>query len=175
MNILFLGEETLQQPSLPVQTIDTSLHELIRDMFVIMEKDRGIGLAAPQIGKNIRLFIVKIDDGIERVFINPHIIATSERQCSYEEGCLSIPKVYASVTRPEAVTVQYQDLNGKRKTMEASGLLARVIQHEYDHLDGILFVDRLPETEKSELVDKFQRNQQKQAQRRAKRRMSAPC
>lgn len=175
MNILFLGEETLTQSSLPVETIDESLHELIREMFIAMEKDRGIGLAAPQVGKNIRLFIVKIDDGIERVFINPHIIATSERQCNYEEGCLSIPKIYASVTRPETVTVQYQDQNGRRKTMEASGLLARVIQHEYDHLEGILFVDRLPDAEKSELIDKFQRNQQKKLQRHAKRRFRTQC
>ena len=86
MKVLYLGEETLQQPSLPVENIDAELHELVRDMFVTMEHDSGIGLAAPQIGKNIRLFIVKIDDGIERVFINPQIIATSEQQCSYEEG-----------------------------------------------------------------------------------------
>ena len=170
MKVLYLGEETLRQPALPVESIDEELHELVRDMFVTMEHDSGIGLAAPQIGKNIRLFIVKIDDGIERVFINPQIIATSEQQCSYEEGCLSIPKQYASVIRPESVTVQYKDLQGRRKTLEARGLLARVIQHEYDHLEGILFIDRIAEKDRDALVEKFTKQQERKRQREAKKR-----
>ena len=172
MKVLYLGEETLRQPSKPVEHIDAELHELVRKMFITMDEDQGVGLAAPQIGKNIRLFIVKIDDGIERVFINPQIIGTSETQCSYEEGCLSIPKMYASVVRPESVTIQYKDMNGRRKTMEASGLLARVIQHENDHLDGILFVDRLAEKERNELIAKFTQQQERQKQRKAKKRIS---
>ncbi len=171
MEILYLGEESLTQPSVPVEAIDDTLRELIADMFITMEDDNGIGLAAPQIGKNIRLFIVKIDDGVERVFINPQIVATSEAVCSYEEGCLSIPNLYASVIRPESVKVQYQDKNGRRKVLEASGLLARVIQHEYDHLEGVLFVDRLEEAEKERLVKKFQQRQMKKAKKSSKKRV----
>lgn len=170
MKVLYLGEQTLRQPSQPVEHIDNAVHELIRDMFITMEEDGGIGLAAPQIGKNIRIFVVKIDDGIERVFINPLIIGTSEKQCSYEEGCLSIPKMYADVVRPESVTVSYQDSNGRHKTIEASGLLARVIQHEYDHLEGILFIDRLPEEKREALVAKFTQQQERAKKRKAKKR-----
>ena len=173
MKVLYLGEETLRQPSQPVEHIDDALRELIREMFITMNTDQGIGLAAPQVGENIRLFIVKIDDGVERVFINPLIVGTSEKQCSYEEGCLSIPKMYADVIRPESVTVQYQDINGRRKTIEATGLLARVIQHEYDHLEGILFIDRLSEKERDELVAKFAQQQERKKQREAKKRARA--
>ena len=173
MKVLYLGDETLRQPSKPVEHIDDALHELIREMFITMDADKGIGLAAPQIGKNIRLFVVKIDDGVERVFINPVIVGTSEKQCSYEEGCLSIPKMYADVVRPEAVTVQYQDGNGRRKTMEATGLLARVIQHEYDHLEGVLFIDRLSETERDALVAQFTQQQQRKKHREEKKRKRA--
>ena len=171
MKVLYLGEESLRCPSKAVEQIDTELRELIRNMFITMEEDKGIGLAAPQVGENIRLFIVKIDDGIERVFINPQIIATSEQQCSYEEGCLSIPNIYASVIRPEAITIQYKDMNGRRKTMQASGLLARVIQHEYDHLEGILFIDRLSEKERDALVAKFAKRQERKKQRKAEKRI----
>lgn len=170
MKVLYLGEETLRQQSLPVENIDAELHTFVREMFTTMERDKGIGLAAPQVGKNIRLFIVKIDDGIERVFINPQIIATSEQQCSYEEGCLSIPKQFASVVRPEAITVQYKDLQGRRKTLEARGLLARVIQHEYDHLEGVLFIDRISEKDRDALVEKFSKQQERKKQREAKKR-----
>ena len=169
MNILYLGEESLRHTSQPVAAIDDSIRDLVQDMFAAMEKDNGIGLAAPQVGKNIRLFIVKIDDGIERVFINPQIIGTSAEQTSYEEGCLSIPSIYAPVIRPAAVTVQYQNLRGRPVVLEAEGLLARVIQHEYDHLEGILFVDRLPEEQKAALVEKFEKRRARKIKRLKKR------
>lgn len=172
MNVLYLGEESLRKVSEPVADINDELRTLVREMFITMDADRGIGLAAPQIGKNIRLFIVKIDDGIERIFINPQIIATSEEQCSYEEGCLSIPELYASVVRPESITIQYKDINNRRKTLEADGLLARVIQHEYDHLEGVLFIDRLPEKEKNDMIEKFTRIRQRKAKREAKKRIA---
>lgn len=173
MKVLYLGEQTLREPSRQVERIDNTVQDLIRDMFITMEEDKGIGLAAPQIGKNIRIFVVKLDDGVERVFINPLIIGTSERQCSFEEGCLSIPNLYANVVRPESVTVSYQDTNGRRKTIEASGLLARVIQHEYDHLEGVLFVDRLPEKEREALISKFAQQQERAKKRKAKKRARA--
>ncbi|MGP1577542.1 MAG: peptide deformylase [Treponema sp.] len=157
MNILYLGEESLRHTSQPVTVIDDSIQQLVQDMFIAMEKDKGIGLAAPQVGKNIRLFIVKIDDGIEWVFINPQIIGTSAEQTSCEEGCLSIPSIYAPVIRPAAITVQYQNMQGKHRVLEADGLLARVIQHEYDHLEGILFIDRLPEEQRNALIAQFEK------------------
>lgn len=172
MNVLYLGEESLRKVSEPVADINDELRTLVREMFITMDADRGIGLAAPQIGKNIRLFIVKIDDGIERIFINPQIIATSEEQCSYEEGCLSIPELYAPVVRPESIIIQYKDINNRRKTLEADGLLARVIQHEYDHLEGVLFIDRLPEKEKNDMIEKFTRIRQRKAKREAKKRIA---
>ena len=155
MKVLYLGEETLRQPSKPVEHIDEALHELIREMFITMDEDKGIGLAAPQIGKNIRLFIVFINEQ-KYVFINPEIIETSQEMCLMEEGCLSIPKVYDEVMRPSAVKVQFLNIDGKIKTIEASGLLARVIQHENDHLNGILFIDRLSEEKKAEAIEKFE-------------------
>ncbi len=143
MKVIQLGNETLRQKAVPVEDINDDIRLLVREMFETMEREDGIGLAAPQVDKSIRLFVVRADDGIERTFINPQIIATSQETESYEEGCLSIPKTYEDVIRPSAITVQAKNERGRRFTLEADGLLARVIQHEYDHLEGILFIDRI--------------------------------
>lgn len=157
MEILKMGEETLREVSSPVPCINEEIKILIDEMFVTLKKSNGIGLAAPQIGKNIRLFIVQLEEDSGMVFINPEIIRTSNEQCSMEEGCLSIPKVYEKVIRPKDVTLQYMDINGKKQLIQATGLLARVIQHEYDHLNGVLFVDRLEETIKERAIGKFKK------------------
>ena len=128
----------MREVSKPVEKIDENIKSLIDEMFVTVKKENGIGLAAPQVGENIRLFIVFINEQ-KYVFINPEIIETSQEMCLMEEGCLSIPKVYDDVMRPSAVKVQFLNIDGKIKTIEASGLLARVIQHENDHLNGVLF------------------------------------
>ncbi|PIE98333.1 MAG: peptide deformylase [Treponema sp.] len=154
MNLVFLGDEHLTKMSKPVEVFDEKLKELTDEMLVLMKKSDGVGLAAPQVGINIRLFVIRIDDGVDRVFVNPQIIETSQEQCVIEEGCLSIPKFYAKVQRPSAITVQFFDLNGKPHTIQASGFLARVIQHENDHLNGVLFIDRIPE-EKRRLAEKM--------------------
>lgn len=145
MKILQLGEETLRKASVPVQNIDEDIKALVAEMFKTMKQSDGIGLAAPQVGRNIRLFVVQVNKNEPMVFINPQIIQTSQQLCSMEEGCLSIPRVFEKVLRPETIVIQYFDINGKRNIIEASGLLARVIQHENDHLDGILFIDKLDE------------------------------
>ena len=152
-----MGEETLREVSSPVPCINEEIKILIDEMFITLKKSNGIGLAAPQIGKNIRLFIVQLEEDSGMAFINPEIIRTSNEQCSMEEGCLSIPKVYEKVIRPKDVTLQYMDINGKKQLIQATGLLARVIQHEYDHLNGVLFVDRLEETIKERAIGKFKK------------------
>ena len=163
MEILKMGDDVLRQQSLPLEKIDVSVVQLVDEMFATLKKSKGIGLAAPQVGKNIRLFIVQLeedDDGM--VFINPEIIMTSEELSSMEEGCLSIPKVYEKVLRPKVVTVQYTDITGKKQMLKASGLLARVIQHEYDHLNGILFLDRLEKNVRERAIVKFEKNMAKE-------------
>ena len=142
LNIVKLGEDILRQKALPVEEVNDEIRKLAEDMFETMEAAEGVGLACPQVGKSIRMFVLTADDNVRRVFINPQIIKTSEEVGDYDEGCLSIPQVYETITRPLKVTVQALNENGKPFTLEADGLLARIIQHEYDHLDGILYIDR---------------------------------
>ena len=161
MNVLHLGDETLRQKAVPVEEITDEIRALVSEMFETMEREEGVGLAAPQIGRGIRLFVVKADDGIERTFINPQIVATSQETCVYEEGCLSIPKYYEDVVRPERITVQARNEKGRRFNLEAEGFLARVIQHEYDHLEGILFIDRIDPDKKAKIEQKFLKKAEK--------------
>lgn len=142
LDIVKLGEESLRQKSVPVPEVNDEIKQLAQDMFETMIAYEGVGLAAPQIGKNIRMFVLIADDDVRRVFINPQIIKTSSEVSDYDEGCLSIPQVYETISRPVAVTVQALNEKGRPFTLDADGLLARIIQHEYDHLDGILYIDR---------------------------------
>ena len=142
LDVVKLGEESLRQKSVPVEEVNDEIRQLAEDMFETMISYEGVGLAAPQIGKNIRMFVLIADDDVRRVFINPQIIKTSSEVSDYDEGCLSIPQVYETITRPVAVTVQALNEKGRPFTLDADGFLARIIQHEYDHLDGILYIDR---------------------------------
>ncbi len=157
MTVRILGDPVLREKAAPIEDINDDIRNLAREMLVVMKETDGIGLAGPQIGISRRIFVVRADDNIDRVFINPQIIGTSTETCGYEEGCLSIPGFYEDVIRPERVTVQAQNENGRRFTIEAEGLLARVIQHENDHLDGILFIDRINPETKEKIVAKFQK------------------
>ena len=147
-------------------TEGTALDELIKNMFATMDNASGVGLAAPQINQGISLFVIDStlmldeDDeevGIRRAFINPIILDEYGDDYSFEEGCLSIPEVRAEITGPETLTIEYYDENWNLKEEEFSGMTARVIQHEYDHLEGILFVDYLKGLKKrlvkSKLID----------------------
>ncbi len=163
MEVLHLGDETLRKKALPVEEITDETRALVAEMFETMEREEGVGLAAPQIGRSIRLFVVKADDGVERAFINPQIVATSQETCVFEEGCLSIPKYYEEVERPERITIQARNEKGRRFTLDAEGFLARVIQHEYDHLEGILFIDRIAPTKKAKIEQKFQKQAEKES------------
>lgn len=156
-----LGEEILRQTAQPVPEVNDEIRTLIEDMYETMDAADGVGLAAPQVGKNMRLFVLMADDGIRRAFINPQIIKTSEELGEYDEGCLSLPKLYETITRPVAVTVQALNEKGKPFTLEADGLLARIIQHEYDHLDGILFIDRGDPEFAKKAAEQFQKRMER--------------
>lgn len=137
-----LREKTRELSVEEIKSKETEM--LLSDMDATMEAENGIGLAAPQIGLSIRLAIVKTDDGVLPL-VNPKILKRSWKKATGEEGCLSIPQVFGTVKRSLNITVQIQDKTGAIVKFRASGLLARVIQHEVDHLDGVLFIDRAKE------------------------------
>lgn len=158
LDIFTLGDEVLREPTKPVTVFDSALSLLVDAMFDTMMEADGVGLAGPQVGVSSRIFVVDTrQEGGRIAFINPEIIETSPDNVPYEEGCLSVPGVYHEVMRPSQVTVQAQDVDGKHFTLKASGLLARVIQHENDHLYGKLFIDRLDEREKEKVVGQYER------------------
>ena len=158
LDIFTIGIEdelkVLRAKSEPVKTIDKNLIDYMDHMVEAIE-GVGIGLAAPQVGRNERFFVVQIEKGEPFFFINPQIIGTSEELSSYEEGCLSIPGMYGDVKRPEAIQIQAWNRRGRPFTMEADGLMATVIQHEYDHLNGLMFIDHLSERKREKLVKKY--------------------
>ena len=147
-----LGDAVLRTPARRIGKVDDAVRELARDMLVSMYAARGIGLAAPQIGVHQQLLVIdlELEDPASPplVLINPEITAVGGSICTYEEGCLSIPGVYLDVVRPSVVEVSFRDAMGRPKRMKADGLMARCIQHELDHLNGVLFVDRVTDGEK---------------------------
>ena len=165
MKVLTLGDEVLRQKSLPVEEVNQEISALADEMFETMIAADGVGLAAPQIGKLLRMFVVIADDDVRRVFINPQIISTSTETGDYEEGCLSIPGIYEKINRPLKVTVQAVNEKGKPFTLEADGLLARIIQHEYDHLDGILYIDRGDPLFKFKTEENFKKREERKKQK----------
>lgn len=138
-----LGDDILRKTAKPVTEMTLRTKMLVKDMFDTMYKADGVGLAGPQVGILKRLFVVDCGDefGGPRVFINPEILSREGSQTG-EEGCLSVPGKHAAVTRAMKITVKAQDINMNEFTLEAEDFLARAIQHEYDHLDGILYVDK---------------------------------
>jgi peptide deformylase len=155
LNLHLLGSPVLRQHSDSVPAIDEDTRRLITDMFETMDAAKGIGLAANQVGVARRVAVVDADDD-RFVMVNPRIIET-EGKASAEEGCLSIPDIYADVTRPDRVVVEALDAEGNLYRKEASGLKARAIQHEIDHLDGILFLDHLSLVKRQMLLAKWRR------------------
>ena len=146
LDIYKLGDDVLRQKCEKVTVFDDALDILVDAMYETMEEAEGVGLAGPQIGVSQRLFVVEVpNEGIKKTFINPQIIETSVDVGPYDEGCLSVPGIYREIIRPLSVTVCAQDTKGKPFTVTASGLFARVIQHECDHLEGKLFIDHLDE------------------------------
>ncbi len=156
LSILTLGDPLLKKTSALVPDINGNLASLVSEMFGAMDRARGLGLAAVQVGELIRLFVTVVPHDTPRVFINPDILETSIEEVPYEEGCLSIPGLNADVKRPASVRVQAWSEKGRPFTLNADGLLARVIQHEMDHLNGILFIDRLEAKKRSRLITEYQ-------------------
>ena len=156
-DVVTIGNDILKEKSVLVLTIDENIENLVNKMTEILEKKSGVGLAAPQIGESKRVFITKIPGDVLRVFINPDIIQTSQELESCEEGCLSIPGVWANVVRPSAISIQAWDIKGKVFRINVEGILARVIQHEFDHLNGILFTDRLNDKQREKVLKIYDR------------------
>jgi len=180
--IFLYGTKVLREEAKPVKELDDSIVKLTIDMFETMHKANGIGLAANQVGVLKRVIVIDIadvdespDEGEEGegpeenprprtssdlprtlTLINPEIVA-SESEWAIEEGCLSIPELRGEVTRPETIVVRYRDANFKEREIRANGMLARVIQHEMDHLDGVLFIDHIGKTRRSLLSNSLRR------------------
>ncbi len=158
-DILILPDKRLRLLSKPVAKIDAATKQLVEDMFDTMYDAPGIGLAAIQIGEPRRIVtmdLAKKDEPKEpQVFINPELISKSGDKNIHEEGCLSIPEYYEEVERPAAVRVRYLDLDGKQYEIDAEGLLATCIQHEIDHLDGVLFIDHISKLKRDRVIKKF--------------------
>jgi peptide deformylase len=159
MDIITLGHELLRQKAEPVKKIDAALVQKAQEMIEALHEGKGIGLAGPQVGLLERIFVIHIEGDEPRVFINPSIIETSPETVKYEEGCLSVPGVWADVIRPKGVKVQAWNERGRPFTLETEGILARVILHEYDHLEGVLFIDRLSEPKRNRILTKLRKAQ----------------
>ena len=161
--IRIVPDPVLRKTARPVTPEDDAqVRELIPQMFATMYAAPGIGLAAPQIGVLLRLVVIDIaPDKVPApiVLINPEIVAVSEAQASREEGCLSLPEQFAEVTRPAWVKVKYQDEHGAKKEIEGEGLLGACLQHEIDHLNGVLFVDHISALKRNILLRKLAKEQ----------------
>ena len=171
-------DPVLRQISKPVETFDDELRALVSDMFETMYNAPGIGLAAVQVGEPIRLLVIDLQEPQDpddpessvvrdpKVFINPEILWHSESEVPYTEGCLSVPEQYAEVMRPDRIRARWQDEKGKVYEEEIDGLLAVCLQHEMDHLNGVLFIDHLSRLKRDMVLKKlakWRKEQQKKA------------
>ncbi|NIY74796.1 peptide deformylase [Thalassospira sp. HF15] len=161
--ILIVPDPRLKKECAPVEKVDDEIKTLLNDMLETMYAAPGIGLAAPQIGVMKRVVVMDVSDDKDKPeplkLINPEIIWESEETSIYQEGCLSIPEQYADVERPAEVGMRYMDENGETHEIEADGLLATCIQHEIDHLDGVLFTDYLSALKRNMIIKKVQKLQ----------------
>ena len=169
LKIILYPDPRLKKMSQPVTNFDQELHDLVVGMFRLMREAKGVGLAAPQVGKNVRLFVMNPtgEAGDDRVYINP-ILTEGDGQEEAEEGCLSLPDIHVKVIRNKFMKMQAQDLEGRPIEETASGFIPRVWQHEFDHLNGILLTDRMGPVAKmsnrkklKDLDDRYRREQGK--------------
>jgi peptide deformylase len=166
-DILTLPDPRLRLVSQPIGGVDADVRRLVEDMFETMYAAPGIGLAAIQIGVPRRVITMdlakKDEEKKPQVFINPEILTTSAERSTYEEGCLSIPEYYEEVERPSEVKIRYLDLEGTVRELEANGLLATCVQHEIDHLNGVLFIDHLSKLKRDRIIKKFTKAAKREA------------
>ncbi len=157
--LIILPDPILRQASKPIETVNGEVKKLAADMLETMYDAPGIGLAAIQIGVPRRMLVLDVskegDDKTPLVFINPEIVSSSDERSVYEEGCLSIPDYYAEVERPAKIKVRHLDAEGREQVTEADGLLATCLQHEIDHLNGILFIDHISKLKREMVIRKF--------------------
>ncbi|HMQ58841.1 MAG TPA: peptide deformylase [Rhizobiaceae bacterium] len=157
--LVLLPDPILRTRSAEVERVDAPLLKLADDMLETMYDAPGIGLAAIQVGEPVRMLVIDLakedQPKAPQIFINPRIVASGDAVSTYEEGCLSIPDYYAEVERPAAVTVRYLDRKGDEKEVVAEGLLATCLQHEIDHLNGVLFIDHISKLKRDMVVKKF--------------------
>ena len=165
--ILTAPDQRLKQKSKPVAAVDDELRRLLDDMLETMYAAPGVGLAAIQVGVPKRALVIDVardDEPKNPLFlVNPEIVWASDHDASYEEGCLSLPDQFADVARPAAVRVRYLDRDGNRKELEAEGLLAVCVQHEMDHLDGVLFVDHISALKRNIILRRLLKQKQRAA------------
>ncbi|MCO4316913.1 peptide deformylase [Phyllobacterium sp. 21LDTY02-6] len=159
--LIILPDPLLRQTSKPVEHFDADLRKFSQDMLDTMYDAPGIGLAAIQVGVPLRMLVIDLAKEDEpkapQIFINPEVLSSSDERNVYEEGCLSIPDYYAEVERPKQVRVSYLDLDGKKHEVEADDLLATCLQHEMDHLNGVLFIDHISRLKREMVVKKFRK------------------
>jgi peptide deformylase len=157
--ILTEPDSFLRQKSVKVDKVDDEIRSLMTDMLETMYEAPGIGLAAIQIGVPKRVIVIDLSRTDEKknplYFVNPEINTNSDNEATYEEGCLSVPGQFAEINRPDKCKVKFLDYNGREQILEAEGLLATCIQHEIDHLEGILFIDYLSKLKKTMIVKKL--------------------
>jgi peptide deformylase len=158
-DIIILPDKRLRLVSKPVAKVDAAVRSLVEDMFETMYKAPGIGLAAIQVGVPARVVVVDLSkresEAQPKTLINPEILWSSEETGSYEEGCLSIPEIHEDVVRPTRVKIRYRALDGKVHEEDAEGLFATCIQHEVDHLNGVLFIDHISKLKRDRITKKF--------------------
>ncbi|PLP57261.1 peptide deformylase [Mesorhizobium loti] len=159
--LIILPDPILRQVSKPVERVDEPLLKLADDMLETMYDAPGIGLAAIQIGEPLRMLVIDLakegEPPAPHVFINPDVLQSGTERSVYEEGCLSIPDYYAEVERPATVRVRYLDREGRLQEMQAEGLMATCLQHEIDHLNGVLFIDHISKLKRDMVVKKFKK------------------
>lgn len=155
--IHLLGSAVLREPATPVEVFDDDLRIFIADLYETMDTALGVGLAANQVGVARRVAVIDADDR-RFVMINPRIVESGAATAAAEEGCLSIPDAFAEVTRPEQVVLEAQDEKGEPYRLELTGLVARAVQHEIDHLDGVLFIDHLSPLKRQLLVTRWKKD-----------------
>jgi peptide deformylase len=158
-HIITLPDPKLRLISKPLERVDDSVRKLLDDMVETMHDAPGIGLAAIQVAEPLRMLVIdlaKKDEPLQPLFfINPEVVWSADDRSVYEEGCLSIPEYYEEVERPASVRARFVDRDGKRQEIVAEGLLATVLQHEIDHLDGVLFIDHISKLKRDRVTKKF--------------------
>lgn len=161
-DIVYAPDPVLRRVCTPVQSVDAAVQALMDDMLETMYAANGIGLAANQIGETQRVIVIDVgrgeQDSAPVLMANPEIIATSDELSLYNEGCLSLPELYADIERPATVQLRYLDRNGARQTCTAEGILATCVQHEIDHLNGVLFVDYLSRVKRDMMMKKLKKS-----------------